>query len=86
MTTDLQSERPSLRTSSPSYVENFMPLRGVRPPRARTRSDAPELSLNGTWHFRYAERADGPVDFTAEAVDTTAWSELPVPAHWQLHG
>jgi beta-galactosidase len=56
------------------------------PPRAWLDSDAPRLSLDGGWRFRFAERADGPEDFAAPAHDDRAWAELPVPSHWQLHG
>src|ERR671921_1741266 len=40
-------------------------------PRARLRSDAPALSLDGEWAFR---------------LDDGEWDRLPVPSHWQLHG
>jgi beta-galactosidase len=44
-------------------------------------------SLNGPWKFRYAAGpiADG-AEFAAPQFDAAAWAELPVPAHWELHG
>ena len=68
------------------YFEERSPGEGVRPARAFLRSDAPSLSLNGEWAFRYALRADGPLDFVAADFDDSAWDTLPVPSHWQLHG
>ncbi|MEZ0066823.1 beta-galactosidase [Streptacidiphilus sp. MAP12-20] len=53
------------------YVVDPAPGAGAIPPRTTADSDAPALSLNGPWQFRLD---DGP------------WTELPVPAHWQLHG
>ncbi len=42
-----------------------------------------EVSLNGIWKFTFAERpADAVVDFYSDAVDTSAWGEIIVPASW----
>ena len=68
------------------WFEQHSPGRGALPPRARTRSDAPELSLNGRWRFRYAERADLPADLADPALDDAAWDSITVPGHWQLQG
>lgn len=72
-----------------AYYEELFPSRGALPPRAHSRSDAPELSLDGEWDFRLSPAADAPVDFLGE-IDRTAsgddWTSIPVPAHWQLHG
>jgi beta-galactosidase len=66
------------------------------PPRARLRSDAKTLSLDGTWRFRLHDRVprdevDGVPPFAATpagVADVTEpdWSDLPVPSHWVLHG
>ncbi|OII29576.1 beta-galactosidase [Curtobacterium sp. MMLR14_010] len=50
-------------------------------PRAWLHTDAPALSLNGEWDFRWSPVADAP-DFD----DPDGWGTLPVPAHWVLHG
>ncbi len=42
------------------YYERPNPTRGTLLPRAWVRSDAPRLSLNGTWDFRLSPRADAP--------------------------
>jgi beta-galactosidase len=68
------------------WYESFAPPSTARPARAWLDSDAPRLSLDGLWRFRYAERADGPLDFTRPAFDDAGWDRLPVPSHWQLHG
>ncbi|WP_307120465.1 sugar-binding domain-containing protein [Curtobacterium sp. B8] len=63
------------------------------PPRARLRSDAKTLSLDGTWRFRLHDRAprdevDGVPPFAVGTDRATGpdWSDLPVPSHWVLHG
>ncbi|HEX7349662.1 glycoside hydrolase family 2 TIM barrel-domain containing protein [Brachybacterium sp.] len=46
--------------------------------RAHLHSDAPALSLDGTWDFRYGTRADGS--------DLGESTEIAVPGLWQLQG
>ncbi|WP_022906098.1 glycoside hydrolase family 2 TIM barrel-domain containing protein [Curtobacterium sp. B18] len=65
-------------------------------PRARVRSDARTLSLDGTWRFRLHDRVprdevDGVPPFArgdahADAHAASDWTDLPVPSHWALHG
>jgi len=44
-------------------------------------------SLNGTWSFHWSENPDTrPVGFYDPTFDVNGWSEIPVPANWQLHG
>ncbi|OIH95819.1 MULTISPECIES: glycoside hydrolase family 2 TIM barrel-domain containing protein [unclassified Curtobacterium] len=50
-------------------------------PRAWLHTDAPTLSLNGEWDFRWSPVADVPLP----GPDDT-WGTIPVPAHWVLHG
>ncbi|GAA4214236.1 glycoside hydrolase family 2 TIM barrel-domain containing protein [Actinocatenispora rupis] len=69
-----------------SYVEEFQPGVGALPPRAAYRSDAPALSLNGTWRFRLTDRVGGDTGFTAAEYDDSGWAELPVPSSWPMHG
>ncbi|WP_017569427.1 glycoside hydrolase family 2 TIM barrel-domain containing protein [Nocardiopsis halotolerans] len=74
-------------TRKPAYLEDFAPSRGARAPRARFTSDAPTLDLNGTWRFRLLSGARADTDgFEAPDHDDSGWSDLPVPAHWQMHG
>ncbi|NGY64595.1 DUF4981 domain-containing protein [Lentzea sp. NEAU-D13] len=54
-----------------SYIEEIDPGTGALPPRAFFTSDAPSLSLNGTWDFR---------------LDEGDWGTITVPGHWQLQG
>ncbi len=61
--------------------------RAALPPRATFVSDAPVLSLDGLWRFRLAPGLGDLTDGFAEPrFDDSAWAQLPVPAHWQLHG
>lgn len=60
--------------------------RGALPPRAWHSSDAPTLSLNGDWRFRYSPTSDAPTDFSAPAFSDAKWDTLAVPSHWVLHG
>ncbi|MFT4216415.1 MAG: glycoside hydrolase family 2 TIM barrel-domain containing protein [Micropruina sp.] len=94
------ARRPHGRSGevTPHYLLDRGPGSGTRAPaRARLRSDAPELSLNGTWRFRLLPGApggaldvlppgEGPDDVAGEGFDDSGWDELPVPAHWVLHG
>ena len=68
------------------YHEDPGPGEGLRPARAWLLSDAPRLSLNGSWAFRLSPRADAPADFAERDFDDSGWDRLPVPSHWQLHG
>lgn len=52
-------------------------------PRAWLHTDAPSLSLDGDWDFRWWPVADAPGFDEGDAAD---WGTLPVPSHWVLHG
>ncbi|MGW4466716.1 glycoside hydrolase family 2 TIM barrel-domain containing protein [Micromonospora sp. NPDC004704] len=69
-----------------AWYESLNPPPSARPARAWYASDASRLSLDGPWRFRFADRADGPLEFTDPAFADTGWADLPVPSHWQLHG
>ncbi|MBP2478892.1 beta-galactosidase [Crossiella equi] len=72
---------------SSSYLDDPAPGHGALPPRAAFRSDARRLDLGGTWRFHLAPGpAQAPEGVAREDFDDSAWTELPVPAHWQLHG
>ncbi|MFI6875292.1 glycoside hydrolase family 2 TIM barrel-domain containing protein [Streptomyces sp. NPDC050400] len=75
-------------TEALPYWEDLTPGVGLRPPRvAPMPSDAARLDLGGTWSFRLSPTADAPLDFLAgPAPADPAWSPLPVPSHWVLHG
>ncbi|WP_372351218.1 glycoside hydrolase family 2 TIM barrel-domain containing protein [Streptomyces sp. KL116D] len=75
-------------TEALPYWEDLTPGLGLRPPRvAPPPSDAARLDLCGTWSFRLSPTADAPLDFLAgPAPADPAWSPLPVPSHWVLHG
>lgn len=72
--------------TAPPYYEQFHPTTGVRSPRAWFISDAPRLSLNGDWRFRYSSTAEQPEDLADMGLDDSGWDTLAVPAHWQLNG
>jgi beta-galactosidase len=45
------------------------------------------LSLNGTWKFNFANRfADRAIGFEKEDFNTSNWSNIKVPADWQMEG
>ncbi|MFF9019034.1 glycoside hydrolase family 2 TIM barrel-domain containing protein [Streptomyces eurythermus] len=75
-------------TTTTGYVEDVSPGSGTLPPRAwYASSDAPSLSLNGTWRFRLSETADAEDDsFAAPGYDASGWAEVSVPGHWVLQG
>ncbi|TCN38336.1 beta-galactosidase [Kribbella orskensis] len=69
------------------YYEDPGPGYGALPPRAAVRSDAPRLSLNGTWRFHLAESvAEAPAGFEREDFDDSGWDTIPVPSSWPMHG
>jgi beta-galactosidase len=91
----MSSSAPSHRPNGPyppyaPYIEDPSPGRGALPPRAAFRSDAPSLSLCGAWRFLLSPSPgaapDGVERDGFDASDGAGWSDLPVPAHWQLHG
>ncbi|WP_189637884.1 glycoside hydrolase family 2 TIM barrel-domain containing protein [Thalassotalea sp. HSM 43] len=43
--------------------------------------------LNGNWKFHWsANPNEVPADFYKSDFDISAWSEIPVPSNWQMHG
>jgi beta-galactosidase len=73
-------------TSAP-YLEDPRPDARMLPPRAAVRSDAPRMSLDGQWRFELSPTVEeAPAGFADPGFDDAGWAQLPVPAHWQLHG
>ena len=70
-----------------SYVESFSPGHGHAPARASQARGTRQLSLDGTWKFRFCP---GPGDLTAgfEAADfdDAGFDDIAVPSMWQLAG
>ncbi|TDO52444.1 beta-galactosidase [Kribbella sp. VKM Ac-2527] len=70
-----------------TYYEDPGPGYGALPPRAAVRSDAPRLSLNGTWRFHLADSvAEAPDGFERADYDDSGWDRLTVPSSWPMHG
>lgn len=67
------------------FAADPAPGSGRRPPRADFVSDAPRLSLNGRWEFRFSETGAGTGDQLLDA-DSSGWDTIRVPAHWVLEG
>ena len=45
------------------------------------------LSLNGTWKFKYVHEAeDRPMDFHKAGHDVSLWDDIAVPGPWELQG
>ncbi len=71
----------------PAYLTSTAPSSGTLPPRAWFVSDAPRVSLDGTWRFRLSPDATTPESSVAPVdVDDSGWDEIAVPGHWQLQG
>jgi beta-galactosidase len=68
------------------YWEDVRPARGVRPARSWLDTDAPRMSLSGTWSFRLSPRAVAASDFATDGYAYDGWSAITVPSHWQLEG
>jgi beta-galactosidase len=63
------------------------PAHGTLPARAYLHSDAPKLSLNGDWQFRLSPGIrQAPQGGWQLGEDLTAFSSLPVPSSWPMHG
>ena len=70
-----------------SVLSTYAPGEGRSRPRARLRSDAPALTLDGQWRFRWSPTPDAPLDFVnGDVDDVDGWPEITVPGHWQLQG
>ena len=69
-----------------AYIERIEPGNGRLAPRATLDSDAPVLSLDGDWRFRWsAGLRDLAVGFEAPGFDASGWDTLAVPSMWQMH-
>ncbi|HST80605.1 MAG TPA: glycoside hydrolase family 2 TIM barrel-domain containing protein [Kineosporiaceae bacterium] len=70
-----------------SYYESFDPGTGSLPPRAAFRSNAAGIDLAGQWRFLLSPTvAEAPTGMADPEFDDSAWSLLPVPSSWQMHG
>ena len=80
-------DEPAL-TDDLAYLEDTGPGTGRRSPaRAWVETDAPSLSLDGDWRFRWSPSPVGlDAGFADPAYDDGSWDTLPVPSHWVLHG
>ncbi len=46
-----------------------------------------EKSLDGIWKFNIVGNPkDRPISFYEDSFDVSSWSNIPVPANWQMHG
>jgi beta-galactosidase len=44
-------------------------------------------SLNGSWHFKFAERlSERPDDFFKSEYQPAGWDQVPVPSNWEILG
>src|SRR6516162_7458472 len=70
-----------------SYVESFSPGHGYLPARASGARGSVQLSLDGTWKFRYCESLrDLTPGFEATDFDDSRFDDITVPSSWQLAG
>ena len=61
------------------------------PDRESAREDAFDSpyfqSLNGTWKFHFVKKpSDRPTNFYEVALDDSQWSDIAVPANWEIEG
>jgi len=71
----------------PAYLSGFARPSGTLEPRASLDSDAPVISLNGTWRFHLSPTiAAAPEGFWSPDFDDAEWAGLPVPSSWPMHG
>lgn len=58
------------------------------PMTASVRSDAPTMSLDGVWKFKWQDSYTGPFTdgYEAPEFDDSSWDEMPVPGIWELYG
>ncbi|MFJ5222943.1 glycoside hydrolase family 2 TIM barrel-domain containing protein [Streptomyces sp. NPDC088400] len=79
----MPSER--LDHASLDHVESPAPGQGRLAPRARYRSDAMSLELDGRWRFRLAQSVnESTPGFEAPDHDDTRWEWMDVPSSWQM--
>ena len=70
-----------------SYVESFSPGHGYLPARASGARGSVQLSLDGTWKFRYCPGPGGlTAGFEATDFDDSRFDDIAVPSCWQLAG
>ncbi|AIY03197.1 glycoside hydrolase family protein [Arthrobacter sp. PAMC 25486] len=68
-------------------LSNFGPSTGTMAPRSHFDGGLPQRSLNGMWRFHYAETlATAPDGIEAGDFDDSAWTTIPVPSSWNMHG
>jgi len=73
------------RLAGRAWFSNFQHL--VTAFRGNARLSEYSECLNGVWSFCYASSPqEAPQGFESVGFDDHAWDQLPVPAHWQLHG
>lgn len=63
------------------------PFPSVERARSLEREKSPWFkNLSGLWSFRLVDNPDAAGRVECEAADVAAWSTIPVPSSWQLHG
>ena len=82
-------ENPEIvgRNCQPGHV-TLVPYPDARTALRGERTASPYFELlNGDWKFHWVKKpSERPEDFYQEGFDVSAWEEIPVPGHWQLHG
>lgn len=66
----------------------LMPFNNLAQALENERKSSPNhFSLNGQWQFHWAENLDeAPADFYREDFDRSDWTNIKVPANWQMEG
>lgn len=60
---------------------------GRLPMRSDFITDAPSISLNGAWKFKFYETPETRLQsFYKKGLDDSSWAGIPVPGIWELNG
>lgn len=84
---DWENEQVLHRHTEPPRA-TFVPFPSVAAALASPPESSPfYCSLNGPWRFHWSPTpASRPAGFYVTNFDDSAWTNLPVPANWEMHG
>lgn len=73
--------------TDPDWQNPAVNQRNRLPMAATVTTDAPRISLEGIWNFKWYETPDGrSLDFFKPGLDDSGWDRMPVPGMWELNG
>ncbi|WP_051619628.1 glycoside hydrolase family 2 TIM barrel-domain containing protein [Haematomicrobium sanguinis] len=82
----MELRRPAV-TEYIDRIESYEPSVMTVAPRAHASTDAPTLSLNGSWKFHYVPTVDQVLDDGWQAGENSGdWDDIVVPSSWPFVG